>query len=247
MVKKIGKICFYCIFTIVCLITITGCSLMNNEGKTIEDKTNEEITYLEDEILTIINKYAKGEYDIKPTNNDETNSDQSNEEVTLNWEEITKTVNKINETLDTIILDLSEIEISNDDLINFRNQINNLSISVTNQDKATFLQETAILYSLLPTFLEKYSNNNEISIMQLKSLAVTSFIYSDLLDWENAKNTIASAETKYKEMMDDVNYMREYSYNLNKVYVLLEEFKTVIDAEQNSLSKIKYINFIEKF
>ena len=47
--------------------------------------------------------------------------------------------------------------------------------------------------------------------------------------------------------MDDVNYMREYSYNLNKVYVLLEEFKNVIDAEQNSLSKIKYINFIEKF
>ena len=112
----------------------------------------------------------------------------------------------------------------------------------------TFLTEIGTLYIYLPTYLEKYSSeNNKINIMKLKSLVVSSYIYSELLDWENAKNSAGLAENKYKEMMDDVNYMREYSYNLNKVYVLLEEFKTVIDSEQIELSRVRYINFIEKF
>ena len=47
-------------------------------------------------------------------------------------------------------------------------------------------------------------------------------------------------------MADNLDYMKEYSYNLNKTYVLVEEFKNAVDAEQAELSKTKYINFIEK-
>ncbi len=253
MVKKIWKNVLYLLCIIICLVSFTGCTLMENgESKNIQDKTNEEINYLEDQILTIVNKYAKGEYDNSSNNEesseqDNSNTIQENSKNTLNWDEIEKSVNKINDIMDTIILDLSEVEISNDDLINFRNEVNRLSIAVSNRDEAVFLQETSILYSLLPTYLEKYSDDkNKINIMKLKSLVVSSFIYSNVQDWENAKNTIIMGENKYKEMMDDINYMREYSYNLNKVYILLEEFKTAIDQEQLELAKIKYINFIEK-
>ena len=57
---------------------------------------------------------------------------------------------------------------------------------------------------------------------------------------------IETADNKYKEMTDDVDYMKEYSYNLNKVYILLGELKNVINTEELELTKMKYINFIEK-
>lgn len=255
MVKKIGKN-LICIFLLVIFIfSLTGCSLQNNvENKTIQDKTNEEISYLEDEILTIANRYAKGEYDIavEEEKNDETENQVENDKIEedkpkeLNWDDISNTTTKINNSLDTIILDLTEVQISNEDLVNFRNHVNNLNIAVTNKDERMLLEEISILYSLLPTYEGKYlDDKNKISIMELKSLVFSSFIYSNLLDWDNAKNTVVSAENKYKEMMDDVDYMKEYSYNLNKIYILLEEFKTAIDSEQLELAKIKYIEFIE--
>ena len=82
--------------------------------------------------------------------------------------------------------------------------------------------------------------------MTLKSLVLKSYVNSHFLEWDGAKANANFAENKYKEMADNLDYMKEYSYNLNKTYVLVEEFKNAVDAEQAELSKTKYINFIEK-
>lgn len=214
------------------MIFLTGCSLGEDEVKTITDKTTEEIDYLEDEILTVTNKYIKGEY-----------SENDN----IKWEDINNDAQKINNVLDTIMLDLSEVNISNEEIINFRNEVNNLMIAIGSKDKYTFMQKLSYLYSLLPNYLEKYSGDkNKINIMKLKSLVLSGMVYSNSLEWDQAKTTMGLAETKYKEMMDDVDYMKEYSYNLNKIYILLEEFKNSVDIEELELVRQKYINFIEK-
>ena len=220
-----------CLFIII--ISITGCDFDNNEEKTIKEKTIEEINYLENRLLTILNKYAKGEY---------------YKEDEVNWDIIEDDVIELNDVLDTIILDFSEIKVSNDDIIKFRNGVNNLIIITSQKDINNVITQTSELYSFLPICLEKSleNNKNKVNIMKLKSFVITSFAYANQLDWGNAKNTIESAESKYKEMMDDVDYMKEYSYNLNKVYVLLGELKNVVYAEELELTKMKYINFIEK-
>lgn len=233
MKKQVKEFFCYLIITSFMMMTLTGCSVHSHgDTKTIEDKTNQEITYLEDEILTIVNRYSKREY----------NSDNG-----INWDEVSKDVEQINNSLDTILLDLSDIKISNEDLINFRNETNNLNIAITKKDEYELMQRCSYLYSLLPGYLEKSSgNNNEVSTMKLKSLMVSSFVQANFYEWENAKTTIGIAETKYKEMMDDVNYMKDYSYNLNKIYILIEEMKNTIDLQEADLTRIKYINFIEK-
>ena len=88
--------------------------------------------------------------------------------------------------------------------------------------------------------------NNKKDIMTLKSLVLKSYVNSHFLEWDGAKANANFAENKYKEIADNLDYMKEYSYNLNKTYVLVEEFKNAVDAEQAELSKTKYINFIEK-
>lgn len=230
---KIRKLSLYILIITLILVTFTGCSKINDEEKNIQDKTNEEIDFLEDKILTVVNRYAEKQYNLQ--------------EGGINWEVIEKDIESINISLDTIILDLSEVQISNNDLVNFSNELANLNIAVSSKDEYQFMQRCSYLYSLLPTYLEKYSEDkNKINIMKLKSLMVSSFVQSNFFDWENAKATIVLAENKYKEMMDDVDYMEEYSYNLNKVYVLLQEMKNAINLEEADLSRIKYINFISK-
>ena len=226
MVKNL-KFIWICLIAIS-LIIFTGCSWDAHENKGIKEKTDEEISYIENKILTFFSKYAKNEY--------------GNSLEELDWQEIENSVIDLNNVLDTIILDFTEIEISNEDIIEFRNGINDLSIACTNRDINLVLEKSSFLYSLLPTYMEKYSENkNEINILKLKSLVVSSFTYSSLYDWENAKTTIGLAENKYKEMMDDVDYMKEYAHNLNKVYILLEEFKSSIDNEEADLLRLFFL------
>lgn len=220
------------IISIFCLFFLTGCTINTDETKTVEDKTKEEISYFEDELLVLINRYAKREYIIDDK---------------IDWKSVQNDAGKINTSIDTILLDLSETKLSNDDIVNFSNEVNNLNIAISKEDEVAFIQSCNYLYSLLPIYLEKISNNkNEIDLMKLKSIAISSFVQSNYSDWASSKTTIALAETKYKEMMDNIDYMQEYSYNLNKVYILIEELKNAIDLEEKELTRVKYINFIEK-
>lgn len=221
----------YILIILVLLFTLTGCSVDNE--KTIQDKVNEEINFLENKTFTITNKYAKGEY---------------LEDSKLNWKDISKAVEEINISIDTIIQDLSELDISNEDILALRNEVNSLIISAGNEDEYNLLQRISYLYSLLPNYLEKYSDNkNKIDVMKLKGLVLSSFVQANFLEWDTAKSTVVLAEAKYNEMMNNVDYMKEYSNNLNKIYVLLEELKNAIELEEVELTKVKFVNFIEKY
>lgn len=223
----------FCIL-IIMLFLLTGCSGIEGQTKnaTVEEKASSEIEYLEDEIFTIINKYSKDEY-IKDD--------------AIDWVAVNNDAQKISKSLDTLMLDFGEAKISNEDLNKFRNEINNLLIASSGEDEQALFASSSNLYSLLPDYYGKFSNdNNKKDIMVLKSLVLKSYINSRELNWLEAKNNAQYAENKYKEMSDNLEYMKEYSYNLNKIYILIEEFKNAVDLEQVDLSKIKYINFIEK-
>lgn len=223
----------FCIL-IIMLFLLTGCSGIEGQTKnaTVEEKASSEIEYLEDEIFTIINKYSKDEY-IKDD--------------AIDWVAVNNDAQKISKSLDTLMLDFAEAKISNEDLNKFRNEINNLLIASSGEDEQALFASSSNLYSLLPDYYGKFSNdNNKKDIMVLKSLVLKSYINSRELNWLEAKNNAQYAENKYKEMSDNLEYMKEYSYNLNKIYILVEEFKNAVDLEQVDLSKIKYINFIEK-
>lgn len=229
MVKKIFLFCMIIFF---CIIFLTACTINDEEMPSIESKITEEIEYIENKILTFLNMYAKDEYDLAED---------------LNWDLIEENAIELNSILDTIILDMTEVEISNETIIEFKNRVNNLSIAISNKDIDVALEEYRLLYLLLPIYAEKiYSNKNELEILRLKSLAISSYVFANRSEWDEAKKAILEAENKYKTMMDNVDYIKEYSYNLNKVFVLIGELRNAIELEELELTNIKYVNFIEK-
>ena len=229
--KKI-RIFLVIIILFFVMIFLSGCEINVDENLSVEDKITEEIEYIENKILTFYSMYAKGEYGVLEE---------------INWDLIEENVIDLNGVLDTIILDMAEVEISNEDIIVFKDGVNRLSIATSNRNINAVLEEYNILYSILPKYAQNaFKNKNDVKRLELKSQIVSSFVYANLFDWESASTGINLADAKYKEMMDDVDYMKEYSYNLNKIFILLSEIKNAIGLQELELVKIKYVNFIEK-
>ena len=118
---------------LICILIFSGCKI--NDNNMIYSKVEDEIDYIENEILIDVNKYIKEEY--------------FEGENIINWNSINNDFQKINGTLDTIMIDLSELQISNEELISFRNNLNNILIAIGNEDEKEFLDSCSYFYSCL--------------------------------------------------------------------------------------------------
>jgi len=224
--RKIFKLS---VIILVLVTVLVGCS---DNTVDIKDKTNAELTYIEDEIFTIVNKYAKDEY-LK--------------DGVVEWVNIQNDVKKIDGAIGTILLDLSELNISDEDILMFTRELSNLIIITSNQNERMMVDKLNYLYSLVPKYMASYEDNkNKVSKKELKSIILSSYNLSNVGNWEEAKTIIQYAEDKYKIMMNDIEYMKENSYNLNKIYILIEELKNAINTENINLVKLKYIKLIEE-
>ena len=100
-----SKLLIFCFLVCFAIFIFVGCDNLNEEPKNINDKTTEEISYVENKILNFYSMYAKNEY-----------GDIEN----LNWELIEDNAIDLNKVLDTMILDLNEIGMSDEDIIELK-------------------------------------------------------------------------------------------------------------------------------
>lgn len=215
---------------IILLLTLTGCR--TEESKTINDKLDLELNYVEDLIFKIANKHAKGEY-LKDDK--------------INWEDIKSDILKINDSWSTLVLDLTEVNVSNENIISFSNDLNYLMISVSDEDEITMLDKINKMYSELIIYKQSYSDyNNEIEKKKIKNGMLSVYVLVNKNDYEGAKKEIANLIEKYKFLMNDTNYAEENKYHLNKIYVLLEEYNNAIQTQNFDLIRMKYISAVEE-
>lgn len=213
----------------ILLFSLTGCG--KTPEKDIEGKLNAELEYVEDLIFKVANKHAKGEY---------------LEEDKFKWEDIKGDMQKINSTWNTLILDLTEVNVSNQDIIGFSNDLNDLLISVSKESEVMMLEKLNDMYAKVIVFKEAYlKDKSQIQKNKIKSEVLSIYVLTNKDDYESAKTKIASTIDTYKSMMNDIQYAEENAYNLNKIYVLLEEFSNAIQTQNYDLVRMKYIVTVE--
>lgn len=211
------------------LFCLTGCG--KQEEKSIEDKLNSELEYVEDLIFKIVNKYAKQEY---------------MEEDEIKWEDIKEDVQKINSAWSSQILDLTDVNVANQDILDYSTQLNNLLISVHNEDEQVMINQLNELYKKVIIFREAYfKNRNKIQKNKVRSGVLSAFNQVNQDQWDKAKSEINKTIEDYKNLMNDIGYAEENKYNLNKIYVLLEEYKNAIGGLNYDLVRMKYIVTVE--
>ncbi len=234
----------------VFLVFLTGCS--NQESVSLQDKNIAELEYVEKNIVDILNKLVREQYAVEETQEKVTNEILEDEidlrrRPTLNWEKLLNDTKKIENSIPTILVDLTALNIEATEIAKLSDGVNNMIIAIGNEDEKTYLIELNNVYSLIPTYMEKYAGNNEKTFKKkLKYYAISTYIaYSDG-NLEMAKTQSGELERVYSEKMQDMNYVQNNEYNLNKLYILIQELKRAVDSNSSELVKSKYLLIIDE-
>lgn len=214
----------------VLLITLTGCS--NQKFNGINEKLDSELGYVEDLIFKIANKHAKKEYE---------------EDGKINWKYIKDDIQKINSIWNTLVIDLTQINVSNEDILSFSNDLNELLITASDESEIGLLEKINDMYKKVIIFKQAYSENkNQIEKNKIKNDVLNIYVLINKGEYSNAKNEINKTVENYKGLMSNMDYANENAYNLNKIYVLLEEYLNSINTENYDLIRMKYIITVEE-
>lgn len=164
----------------------------------------------------------------------------------INWDLIKPEIELLNESWNVIVLDLYTLNVKNDVILDFSNKLNKCIVAIKNEDKAQSLKTLANLYSSIPVFLKEIKDDeNTQKIRQTQSYVINAYSLVEDMGNTEIRNNITKAIETYSEIMSDVNYTKDHSYKVNKIYVLLNELLNSLDEKDSDVFYIKYKVFME--
>lgn len=166
----------------------------------------------------------------------------------VNWKTIEGEIEVLSATWPTIVLDLYKLDVSSEDIMKFSNDLDQAITQVKNKDKALACMYFAKLYGYLPTFLNK-SNPEEIrrDALEAKSYIVNAYAYAETENWDKMRSEIEKAENVFSSLVNDAKYVNDKRmYNINKIYILIEELKNSLVTKDTGIFYLKYKNTIEE-
>lgn len=168
------------------------------------------------------------------------------DETNIDWNIIKNEIETLNEAWGVIVLDLTNINVDNNDILGFSGTINDAILSIKNENKVDTLSNLSKLYSFIPKFEQQISQNNgEQNVKQAKSYLLNSYSLVEQADWGGVDNNIASLDTTFKNVVNNVEYIKNKEFKVNKTYVLIKELQNSLTYRDKKLFLIKYSNLIE--
>ncbi len=165
----------------------------------------------------------------------------------INWEEIKEKIELIHQTLPTITLDLYELQIGNEQILNFNNEIDRLTILIKEQDKEKALVDLALIYEYIVEFSKKvYGNTLESNILEVKKDIFKSYSILDTENYVEMEQFLNNALTVYSNIIGNMEINEYMQYEINKGYVMLNELKNAVLLNDREVYLIKYKNLVEQ-
>lgn len=165
----------------------------------------------------------------------------------INWDNIKTNIETIHSAWANLTIDLHALNVNGDDILNFSNVLDQVTISIKQEDKVATLNNLATLYAFFPNYIEQISNDNEkINLNYTKACVLNSYAFAEQNKWDEMKLQVSNAINYFTNILNSVNENRENQNELTKIYVLLNELNNSIDLKDKDLYMIKYKNVIEK-
>lgn len=170
----------------------------------------------------------------------------SSDENDVDWNSIKNNIQTINESWGVIILDLSNMNVDNNDILNFSSTLDDCILSIKDEKKTDTLTNIAKLYSFIPKFERGISAENSTqNIKQVKSYIINAYSLVEKDDWTAIGNNISECEKTFKNITNDMEYMKDKEYKVNKTYVLIKELQNSLTYKDKKLFYVKYKNVME--
>lgn len=224
--KKIFNIILVAII-IVSIFILTGCK--DNTEDMLNEKISSEMNYLESVIRMIVKKYMANDY--------------LNTDGNINWKDIKTDFEGINNSSSILVTDFATKNFSNEDILKFEELLNNVNLAMSEESDVNVLIALANLYSIIPEYQEKYLGyDSEVTIRKIAILNLYSIISCMQGDFDKAIEVCSQSESEYINLTKDTEYLKENSYYVNRIYVVLQEYKMSLSEKSLELAIIKYLN-----
>lgn len=171
----------------------------------------------------------------------------SNDE-SVDWNSTKNEVENLYSIWSSIIVDLHSVNVNNEDILNFSNQLDDLIVEVQKEDKINITAMLANLYSYMPRYVEHYTDDSiQINLSYAKSYIISSYAYIEQDNWNEAKLRTTKAQEYFSNIINNVNEKNVENQNkYSKVYVLMGEFNNSVDKRDKQLYYIKYRKLMEE-
>ena len=225
---------FLTIFLIICsLFSLSGCDKENNNIEV--EKGLSEVRFLENQCITIFNKYLSNEYLL--------------EDNKIDWNLINEDFNVVRNSIDVILIDLASIQVPSKNIVDLENSINELDSISQSQDIDKFIRKICDTYNLVSySILDNISNDEEIKLeKKAKSDLLYIGYYLMQKNKEFSMSNLDMFQDNYSKLSSNKNYIENNSYKINKVLIYIKNLRSEINGEDYEKSKQSLIKILEFF
>lgn len=201
----------------------------------------------------------KGDTSSEQKTNDKESENQQNEKFQLkatgvltrnediDWKQVKNDVEMLYSSIPTITLDLYQMQVAQEDILNFNKEIDILTLAIQKNSKEETLKSLSTIYEYIPKFIEKTTNDNLIkAITKTKSDLFKSYSQLDRKNWQEISEMIKKAVDNFSQLLTDTKIDSNKQYTINKVYVMLNELQNAVKVQDINVFLIKYKNILEE-
>lgn len=201
----------------------------------------------------------KGDTSSEQKTNDKESENQQNEKFQLkatgvltrnediDWKQVKNDVEMLYSSIPTITLDLYQMQVAQEDILNFNKEIDILTLAIQKNSKEETLKSLSTIYEYIPKFIEKTTNDNLIkTITKTKSDLFKAYSQLDRKNWQEISEMIKKAVDNFSQLLTDTKIDSNKQYTINKVYVMLNELQNAVKVQDINVFLIKYKNILEE-
>lgn len=165
----------------------------------------------------------------------------------INWDNVKNDIEILYASIPTITLDLYQLNINQEDILNFNKEFDNLAVVAKEENKEATLSELAKLYEYMPKFMN-IATEDEVTktLIQTKLYILQAYSKLGTKPWEEITQNTRQGIEEYSKLLTSTNVDSKKQYSVNKVYVMINELQNAAQIQDEAVFLIKYKNTLEE-
>ncbi len=164
----------------------------------------------------------------------------------INWDDLKSKIENLYSTWTVVSMDLKKEGISSEQLDNFSNSIDNLAVSVKNEDEFATMDNVINLYSFLPQFVKTYGSDKDTNLIYSKYNLLVCYKYAVLEDWEQLKNSVEDLKMSFSNVLNKKEEYTGKEINIESATVIIGEMENSDEVKDKDVFFVKYKNLMEE-
>lgn len=217
------------VFFIILLLSISIIIAKNSSNKTNfeidTEKVYYEIKYIDSQLLSMLHL-------LKNIGN--------NLKFYINWGELNNQTESLYKYWNTVILDFNYLDIDKNNLTKFGQDLDQLAIAISNQEKDIACNKLLELYKKLTIYSNTLDDKKYKLLLVTKYNLLTSLVIAEKDNWTLTYEYIQTASDNISNLVKKMDNNKYSQYNINQAYVSIKELENIINSKDLKVFYFKY-------